>query len=134
MYGEPVNNSHFYIKFYTDKDYNNSERPLAVLSEGHIGFQGDKNGNGFRTTFFTRESQHYWLDGSMLGIVNTGSVNNDGNGQGVRFDIWNPYTLEHGKMPGLLKHERDMFTNFLVDYADTFREKYPNRLRMRRNH
>lgn len=91
LYGEPVNNSHFYIKFYTDKDYYNSERPLAVLSEGHIGFQGDKNGNGFRTTFFTRESQHYWLDGSMLGMINTSSVDNGGNGQGVRFDFWHAY-------------------------------------------
>ena len=24
----------------------------------------------------------------MLGIINTGSVNNDGNGQGGRFDLW----------------------------------------------
>ena len=33
----------------------------------------------------------YWMDGSILGIVNTGSVNNDGNGQGVRFDVWHSY-------------------------------------------
>ena len=91
LYGEPVNHSNFYIKFYTDKDYNISNRPLSVLAEGHIGFSGDSDGNGFRTTFFTRESHHYWLDGSMLGLINTDAVNNSGNGQGVRFDFWHSY-------------------------------------------
>jgi len=91
LYGEPVKNSNLYIKFYSDKDYSNGEQPLTVLSEGHIAFQGDKNGNGFRTTFFTRESRHYWLDGSMLGIINTNAVNNSGNGQGARFDFWHTY-------------------------------------------
>ena len=88
LYGNPIDNSDFYIKFYADKDYEQSQQPLAVLSEGHISFRQDKNGNGFSATLFTRESKHYWLDGSMLGIVNTGSVNNDGNGQGARFDLW----------------------------------------------
>ncbi|MAQ43070.1 MAG: hypothetical protein CMG25_01055, partial [Candidatus Marinimicrobia bacterium] len=34
LYGDPVENSNFYIKFYSDKDYSNSEKPLAVLAEG----------------------------------------------------------------------------------------------------
>ena len=91
LYGNPIKNSDFYIKFYPDKDYEQSERSLSVLSEGHIGFRQDKNRNGFSTILFTRESNHYWLDGSILGIVNTGSVNNDGNGQGVRFDLWHAH-------------------------------------------
>ena len=91
LYGNPIHNSDFYIKFYADKDYTKSEQALAVLSEGHISFRQDKNDNGFSTTLFTRESRHYWLDGSMLGLVNTGSVNNDGNGQGMRLDFWHNY-------------------------------------------
>ena len=88
LYGNPISNSNYYIKLYTDKDYEQSDQPLVVFSEGHISFRQEKNGNGFNTTFFTRESYHFWLDGSMLGIINTGSVNNDGNGQGMRFDFW----------------------------------------------
>ena len=91
LYGNPINNSDFYIKLYTDKDYDKSTQPLAVFSEGHISFRQDRNGTGFSTTLFTRESRHYWLDGSMLGMINTGSVNNDGNGQGMRFDFWHRY-------------------------------------------
>ena len=88
LYGNPIKNSDFYIKFYPDKDYEQSNQSLSVLSEGHIGFRQDNNESGFSANLFTRESNHYWLDGSMLGIVNTESVNNDGNGQGVRFDMW----------------------------------------------
>ena len=91
LYGSPIQNSDFYIKFYANKDYETSDQPLAVLSEGHMGFRQDNNGSGFSTILFTRESKHYWSDGSMLGIVNTGSVNNDGNGQGARFDLWHQY-------------------------------------------
>jgi len=89
--GSPIEGSDFYVKFYADRDYERSENPLAVFSEGHIGFRDDINGYGFSSVLFSRESKHYWLDGSMLGIVNTGSVNNDGNGQGARFDFWHRY-------------------------------------------
>ena len=41
-------------------------------------------------------------------------------------DIWNPITLKQGKMPGLLLHERNMFTKFLENYLDIYREKNPN--------
>ncbi len=91
LFGNPVSNSDFYLKFYAEKDYNEAENPLAVFSEGHISFRQDKDGNGFSTTFFTRESNHYWLDSSMLNLINTGSVNNDGNGQGVRLDLWHSH-------------------------------------------
>ena len=66
LYGNPIHNSDFYIKFYADKDYTQSEQALAVLSEGHISFRQEKNYNGFSTTLFTRESRHYWLDGSTI--------------------------------------------------------------------
>ena len=87
--GSPNQNSNYYIKFYPYKDYSETSRPVSVLSESNISFRDEKNGNGFNVTLFTRESQHYWLDGSMLNLINTGIVNNDGNGQGVRFDLWN---------------------------------------------
>jgi len=67
---------------------NNSE---AVVSEGHIDFHHKKNGFGFSSVLFFRESGHFWTDSSLLGIVNTGSVNNDGNAQGARLDIWHPF-------------------------------------------
>ena len=35
LYGNPVQNSEFYIKFYADKDYEQSERPLVVFSKVH---------------------------------------------------------------------------------------------------
>ena len=91
IYGSPIKGSDFYIKFYADKDYDRSESALAVLSEGHIGFRNESDVGGFSSILFARESKHYWSDGSMLGIVNTGSVNNDGNGQGARFDLWHRY-------------------------------------------
>ena len=86
--GSPNPNSNYYIKFYPYKDYSETNRPLSVLSESNISFRDERNGRGFNITLFTRESQHYWLDGSMLNLINTGIVNNDGNGQGIRFDLW----------------------------------------------
>ena len=91
LYGSPIKGSDFYIKFYADKDYERSEKPLAVFSEGHMGFRNETDRGGFSSVLFSRESKHYWSDGSMLGIVNTGSVNNDGNGQGARLDLWHRY-------------------------------------------
>ena len=44
-----------------------------------------------------------------------------------KIDIWNPYTLNKANMPGLLKHERDMFNSYLENYVDTFRYKYPEK-------
>ena len=34
LYGNPIDNSNFYIKFYADKDYEQSQQSLAFLSEG----------------------------------------------------------------------------------------------------
>jgi len=93
--GSPVTNTNFYFKFYSDKDNDyykfTSLQSEGVFTEGHIDFRQEKNGNGFNATLFTRESGRYWIDGSMLGLVNTGSVNNDGNGQGMRFDFWDKF-------------------------------------------
>ena len=90
FYGSPINNSSFYFKLNADQDYERSEQPLLVFSEGHLHYNQEKNGSGFNTTIFMRESNPFWLDGSMLGILKTSSVNNDGNGQGVRIDYWTP--------------------------------------------
>ena len=88
FYGNSINNSTFYFKLNADQDYGRSNQPLLIFSEGHMNYYKEKNGLGFKATFFMRESNPFWLDGSMLGIINTGSVNNDGNGQGVRIDYW----------------------------------------------
>ena len=69
----------FYFKLNADQDYERSEQPLLVFSEGHLHYNQEKNGSGFNTTIFMRESNPFWLDGSMLGILKTSSVNNDGN-------------------------------------------------------
>ena len=91
LYGNPIKDANYYIKFYANKDHGLTTRPLAIFSEGSIGFSNNNNINGFSVTLFSRESKHYWIDGSMLGIVNTNLVNNDGNGQGMRFDFWHNY-------------------------------------------
>ena len=88
FHGSPIANTNYYFKFYAESDYYENDRPLALFSEGHINFKQEKNGKGFSTTLFTRENGNYWTDGSMLGILNTGSVDNNGNGQGVRLDAW----------------------------------------------
>ena len=52
MYGNPNNNTSYYIKFYPYKDYNDSFRSLAVLSESNISFRDDKNNFGFNSVLF----------------------------------------------------------------------------------
>ncbi len=87
----PFHNTDAYVKFYADKwneDGQMMDHSEAILAEGHVSFREEKNGIGFTSVFFTRENNHYWTDGSMLNLLNTGSVNNDGNGQGVRLDFW----------------------------------------------
>ena len=42
-------------------------------------------------------------------------------------DIWNPSNIRLAKFPGTLKHERDMFNNYLENYIDVFRYKYPDK-------
>ena len=88
--GSPINNASFYFKLNGDQDNSQSGQPRLIFSEGHVNFRNEKKDRGFNATFFMRESNPYWLDGSMLGILNTSSVNNDGNGQGVRIDFWAP--------------------------------------------
>jgi len=94
LFGNPFPNSDIYFKFNSDKDwdyYKVTGNQLAIFSEGHVGFRQEKSGYGFSSKFFMRESGDYWTDSSLLGIINTGSVNNDGNGQGMRFDMWHPH-------------------------------------------
>ena len=95
FYANPITNSSIFFKFYADKDNNNyynvSHRTEGVLSEANISFTQQKKGYGFRTTLFSRGSSFYWTDSSLLGILNTGSVNNDNNGQGGRLDVWYPF-------------------------------------------
>jgi hypothetical protein len=89
----PYPGSDVYFKFYSDKDndeYKSGKSALAVLTEGHVSFRQEKQILGFESILFTREGGRYWLDGNMLDLLNTGLVNNDGNGQGARFDFWAP--------------------------------------------
>ena len=91
LWASPIANSEMYVKLYANK-WNAKGQMMdhieALLSEGHISYREEINGRGFNAVLFTRENNHYWTDGSMLNILNTGSVNNDGNGQGVRIDLW----------------------------------------------
>lgn len=93
LYGQPLPSSDLYLKFYNDKDwdyYKWSGYSLAVFSEGHIGFRQEKNNYGFSSKLFFRESGDYWLDSSLLGLIDTRSVSNKGDSQGGRFDFWHP--------------------------------------------
>jgi len=91
LWTSPISNSEAFVKLYADK-WNSSGQMMdhteALLSEAHISYRQETRGRGFAAILFTRENNHYWTDGSMLNVLNTGSVNNDGNGQGVRIDIW----------------------------------------------
>ncbi len=95
LFANPVNNSSLFLKFYSDKDNNNyynvSHHQEAVVTEANMTFMQQKNGYGFKTVLFSRGSSFYWTDSSLLGILNTGSVNNDNNGQGGRLDVWYPF-------------------------------------------
>ncbi len=95
FYANPIHNSSLFFKFYSDRDNNNyynvSHRQEAVFAEANISFSQEKNGYGFKSTLFSRGSSFYWTDSSLLGILNTGSVNNNDNGQGGRLDVWYPF-------------------------------------------
>ena len=52
MFGNPNNNTSYYIKFYPYKDYNDSFRSLAVMSESNISFRDEINGYGFNSILF----------------------------------------------------------------------------------
>jgi len=94
VYANPAPRTEAYAKFNITKDDNNGTalvNPEFLLTEAHAKYRLEGNNKGFESTLFFRESGPYWTDGSMLGILNTGSVNNNGNGQGVRFDTWYPH-------------------------------------------
>ena len=93
FFSSPIRNAEVFFKIYADNDkgreaYTESGQAEAVFGEGHVQYRYEKKGWGAQSVLFTRESGHYWTDGSMLEIVKTGSVNNGGNGQGVRLDAW----------------------------------------------
>lgn len=94
LYANPIANSEAYVKFYADK-WNQQGQMMdhseAIFAEGHVSYRQELDGLGFNTVLFSRENNHYWTDGSLLNVLNTGSVNNDGNGQGARFDLWAPF-------------------------------------------
>ena len=95
FYANPIANSNLFFKFYSDKDNNeyknNSKNAEAVMSEAHVEYRQETKGYGYNAKVFFRESGPFWTDSSLLGIIHTGSVNNDGNAQGTRFDLWHPY-------------------------------------------
>ena len=41
-------------------------------------------------------------------------------------DIWNPKTHQKGGSPGVLKEEVSMFSTYLENYVDCYREIHPN--------
>ncbi len=96
FFSSPLKNAEVFFKIYADNDkgqdsYKNTGNTESIFGEGHVQYRYERSGWGGQGVLFTRESGHYWTDGSMLGIVNTGSVNNDGNGQGARWDLWYPF-------------------------------------------
>ena len=135
FYGNPINNSSFYFKLNADQDYSESNQSLLVFSEGHVSYKIEDNNKGLNTTFFMRESNPYWLDGSMLGIINTGAINNDGNGQGVRFDSWHPslgsmtyvfsdFSQGSGDDIHLLRYRKSLFNNKMNTGISYLRKHY----------
>ena len=94
LFAHPIANSEAYVKFYGDKWNEHgqmTDHSEAILAEAHLSYRQELNGRGFNAVLFSRENNHYWTDGSLLNVLNSGSVNNDGNGQGVRFDLWEPW-------------------------------------------
>jgi hypothetical protein len=57
------------------------------LQEGHLKYRFDRNGTGFESFLFTRESR-YWIGNHLLQLVNDGAVNDGSNAQGLRVDGW----------------------------------------------
>ncbi|HNX01990.1 MAG TPA: hypothetical protein PKK33_11525, partial [Candidatus Cloacimonadota bacterium] len=93
FYANPAAYTEAYMKLYAEK-YDKFNTLLTntelVLSEAHVKYRKEYKNYGVATAFFIRDQSFYWTDGSMLGLLNTGSVT-DGNGQGGRLDLWFPW-------------------------------------------
>ncbi len=93
FYANPAANTEAYMKLYAEK-YDKSNTLLQntelVMTEAHIKYRTEAKSRGMGVALFTRDQSFYWTDGSMLGLLNTGSVNDGGNGQGGRLDLWYP--------------------------------------------
>ena len=91
FYSDPLPGTNAYLKFYSDKEngeYKSGDLPVAILTEGHISFRQEKNRVGLESVLFTRESGRYWLDSSLLELLDVDKVKDSDNGQGVRCDFW----------------------------------------------
>jgi hypothetical protein len=94
FYANPAANTEAYMKLYAEKyDKFNTllQNTELVLTEAHVKYRTEYKGRGMAAALFTRDQSFYWTDGSMLGLLNTGSVNDGGNGQGGRLDLWYPW-------------------------------------------
>jgi hypothetical protein len=93
FFASPAANTEAYMKLYAEKyDKFNTllQNTEVVLTEAHIKYRTEYKNRGIGAALFTRDQSFYWTDGSMLGLLNTGSVNDGGNGQGGRLDLWYP--------------------------------------------
>jgi|GEM_PF-1874680 len=97
LYADPFPFAHLYF-FFQNKNFGDYDSfgtkyyyktdNTTYLNNAQLSFRQERNNNGFETKLFFRGSDNYWLDGTMLELLDVDKVKNDDNGRGVRFDFW----------------------------------------------
>ncbi len=82
-------NENFYTTNFYGTDYTYPEEHSTYLSNANIVFRQEFDASrGIEGKLFYRGSDSYWLDGSMLNLLDVDKVKDDDNGRGARFDFW----------------------------------------------
>lgn len=89
LFTVPFANTEAFIKF--EGDYNNSSnnylRPVFQYRESHLRYRWDKKTWGADTYLFQRQNR-FWFERHLIEIISPGQLDDSGNAQGVRLDLW----------------------------------------------
>ncbi|MCD4817523.1 MAG: hypothetical protein K8S23_02400 [Candidatus Cloacimonetes bacterium] len=126
-------NENYYTQDLYGTSYNKPSSHQSYLSNAQINVRQEFSKMGFESKLFYRGGGNYWLDGSMLELLDIDKVKDDDNGRGTRFDLWfsDKISLKYvfsdrsgysGNDLHLLRARADFFKKHFILGAFYFRE------------
>jgi hypothetical protein len=93
LFSSPVANSEAFVKVEAEWNSggNGDRRPQFQYREAHVRFRWPAPGEvtGAEVYLFSRQDR-FWVENHLIEVVRPGSLTDNGNGQGVRFNVWGP--------------------------------------------
>lgn len=89
LFSAPFPNTEAFVKVEADWNpgSNDADRPVYQYRESHLRYRWDQKKYGADTYIFQRQDR-FWVENHLIQVVQSGNLNDSGNAQGARFDLW----------------------------------------------